>query len=217
MPDSLLGLLDKNVSRAALLATPSSRPSFELYSRCRSDSTSKEALRLAADDPRSSTLPGFVKVLHGLLGRPSIPVAAEGGTSSERPLRYSAYASPKSTSSSSKSTADEKERHMRGGRGGMADSLMIPGALALVGIEQDLSDVRPPSRLTAAVIPLTRPAHFPERIRQLSPPNRTRAVAWSRRKYRWFGQSSSFPRASRPRWLKSLSSSLGTAACRVVD
>lgn len=117
------------MTQASLLATPESIASFKLYERCRADSVGREALRRAAEDRRSDTLPGFAKVLQDLLG-PSIPLPAEK-VNSER-LRHSDDAS----------IVDEKERVRRGGRGGMADSLMSTGALALVGIEQDLSDVR---------------------------------------------------------------------------
>lgn len=138
--------------KIAAQAVPSDegQPLFDLFFRCQSDPTSRHALEAAGTDPRSASLPGFFTALQEHLERPAPRDSVDEALSpSSRPLRYDAYQAPVSPSVGREGMrwkGNERERTERGGRGGMAESLMTPGALALIGAdgndEQGSSDVR---------------------------------------------------------------------------
>lgn len=107
-----------------------------------------EVLRRAARRAEEGTLVGF----WGEVQRSGEASAAEaspppspsprkarggGGGGEERPLRYSYSALPAAPTTKGKPTFDESahERRARGGRGGVGESVMGAGALALLGLE----------------------------------------------------------------------------------
>lgn len=127
-----------------------------------------EALKKASADTRSTTLTGFMFALKDWRDRGAVEDAEdqqkERSTREEKPLRYDPYrgtapsdatssASPGLPSSKPQSFSKEAEerewereyeaqrgrdREERGGKGGIAGSLMLPGALSLLALEQGL-------------------------------------------------------------------------------
>ncbi|KAM0754007.1 ARM repeat-containing protein [Meredithblackwellia eburnea MCA 4105] len=168
IPVISLDSIENNLSKALQGAPPELVPMYELFGMCRSDPDKRRALEAAGVDNRSSTLPGFHSALLDHLEHPEVleDTTDEGAFSSQSatsptepsnpvPLRYDPYQAPVSTTTPrgrsgpqmlkdrerSKSwKRREKERIERGGRGGIAESLMTPGALALLGVGEDDDD-----------------------------------------------------------------------------
>ena len=131
-----------------------------IFARCRNDEAARRALHATGLDHRGSTLPGFLEALQQHLTKPPplhddtasvASVAPSPSSTSSRPLRYTPYEPPTSPTRSDASFATDRrrekrrDRERRGGNGGMGQSLMTPGALALIGVGQDAdgdSDVR---------------------------------------------------------------------------
>jgi hypothetical protein len=160
-----LSTLPSLLRRASDHSTLTTQPLFDLLFRCLTDGPAHQALLAAGTDSRSSTLPGFFSALQHYLTHPSTSTSSSAHSlpsstppqSLTRPLRYSAYELPTSPtrSLSGVSFADrdwdrdrerrerrgkEREREEKGGKGGVGESILGAGALALIGVEQGLDD-----------------------------------------------------------------------------
>ncbi|KAM0792553.1 hypothetical protein ACM66B_005218 [Microbotryomycetes sp. NB124-2] len=163
-------LLD-GVRAAAAKSTTASRPIFELLQQCLQDgSPAQRALQAVGRQHKAvTTLPAFLSSLKTALTNPVEDDFSDETTSSQdsrmsmdssdKPLRYDPYASPSSASTSlpriGNAVSSEEERHrrlerelarerkIRGGGGGVGESVMLvnAGELALMHADDGDDDV----------------------------------------------------------------------------